>query len=120
MVKWAVELSEYDIRYAPRPAIKAQILADFIAEGVTLETTPEGVWEVYVDGAASKHGAGAGVVVRTPSGVVHKITIRFRTLKTNNATEYEAILAGMTAANDLGARTIRVLSDSSLAVNQLN
>ncbi|CAL1396746.1 unnamed protein product [Linum trigynum] len=120
MIKWAVELSEYDIQYAPRPAIKAQILADFIAEGVTLETAPEGVWEVYVDGAASKHGAGAGVVVRTPTGVVHEIAIRFRALKTNNAAEYEAILAGMSAANDLGARTIRVLSDSSLAVNQLN
>ncbi|CAL1369007.1 unnamed protein product [Linum trigynum] len=120
MVKWAVELSEYDIQYAPRPAIKAQILAYFIAEGVTLETTPEGVWEVYVDGAANKHGAGAGVVVRTPTGAVHEIAIRFRTLKTNNAAEYEAILAGMTVAHELGARTIRVLSDSSLAVNQLN
>ncbi|CAL1383605.1 unnamed protein product [Linum trigynum] len=120
MVKWAVELSEYDIQYASRPAIKAQILADFIAKGVTLETTPERVWEVYVDGAASKHGAGAGVVVRTPTGVTHEIAIRFRTLKTNNAAEYEAILAGMTAGNDLGARMIRVLSDSSLAVNQLN
>ncbi|CAL1388291.1 unnamed protein product [Linum trigynum] len=120
MVKWAVEISEYDIQYAPRPAIKAQILADFNAEGVTLETAPEGVWEVYVDGAASKHGAGAGVVVRTPTGVVHEIAIRFRALKTNNAAEYEAILAGMAAANYLGARKIRVLSDSSLAVNQLN
>ncbi|XP_077230114.1 uncharacterized protein LOC143863309 [Tasmannia lanceolata] len=32
LVKWAVELSEFDIQYAPRPAIKAQVLADFVAE----------------------------------------------------------------------------------------
>ncbi|XP_077230952.1 uncharacterized protein LOC143864018 [Tasmannia lanceolata] len=32
LVKWAVELSEFDIRYMPRPAIKAQVLADFVAE----------------------------------------------------------------------------------------
>ncbi|XP_077251992.1 uncharacterized protein LOC143891256 [Tasmannia lanceolata] len=32
LVKWAVELSEFDIKYLPRPAIKAQVLADFIAE----------------------------------------------------------------------------------------
>ena len=32
MVKWAIELSEFDIRYKPRVAVKGQILADFIAE----------------------------------------------------------------------------------------
>ncbi|XP_077232053.1 uncharacterized protein LOC143865834 [Tasmannia lanceolata] len=32
LVKWAVELSEFDIRYLPRPAIKAQVLADFVAD----------------------------------------------------------------------------------------
>ena len=32
LIKWAVELSEFDIRYQPRHAIKAQALADFIAE----------------------------------------------------------------------------------------
>ena len=29
---WAVELSQYDISYEPRQAIKAQALADFVAE----------------------------------------------------------------------------------------
>ncbi|XP_077219631.1 uncharacterized protein LOC143853785 [Tasmannia lanceolata] len=32
LVKWAMELSEFDIQYVPRPAIKAQVLADFVAE----------------------------------------------------------------------------------------
>ncbi|XP_077226392.1 uncharacterized protein LOC143859620 [Tasmannia lanceolata] len=32
LVKRVVELSEFDIRYLPRPAIKAQVLADFVAE----------------------------------------------------------------------------------------
>ncbi|XP_057770645.1 uncharacterized protein LOC130990428 [Salvia miltiorrhiza] len=32
MVKWAVELGEYDVEYEPRMAIKAQALADFIQE----------------------------------------------------------------------------------------
>ncbi|KAL0444488.1 UNVERIFIED_CONTAM: hypothetical protein Slati_2171500 [Sesamum latifolium] len=32
LVKWAVELSEYDISYFPRTTIKAQALADFISE----------------------------------------------------------------------------------------
>ena len=32
LIQWAVELSEFDIKYQPRHAIKAQALADFIAE----------------------------------------------------------------------------------------
>ena len=32
MVQWAIELSEFDVKYKPRNAIKAQALADFIAE----------------------------------------------------------------------------------------
>ena len=32
MVQWAIELSQFDIEYLPKTAIKAQALADFIAE----------------------------------------------------------------------------------------
>ena len=32
LIQWAVKLSEFDIRYQPRHAIKAQALTDFIAE----------------------------------------------------------------------------------------
>ena len=32
LIQWAVELSEFDIKYQPRHAIKAQALADLIAE----------------------------------------------------------------------------------------
>ncbi|KAL0435295.1 UNVERIFIED_CONTAM: hypothetical protein Sradi_0237400 [Sesamum radiatum] len=32
LVKWAVDLSEYDISYVPRKTIKAQALADFVSE----------------------------------------------------------------------------------------
>ncbi|KAL0427461.1 UNVERIFIED_CONTAM: hypothetical protein Slati_2920900 [Sesamum latifolium] len=32
LIKWAIELSEYDISYLPRTTIKAQALANFISE----------------------------------------------------------------------------------------
>ena len=32
MALWVVELSEFDIQYCPRTAIKGQVVADFIAE----------------------------------------------------------------------------------------
>ena len=36
MALWAVKLSEFDIQYRPRKAIKGQVVADFIVE-FTLE-----------------------------------------------------------------------------------
>ena len=32
LIQWALELSEFDIKYQPRGAIKAQALVDFIVE----------------------------------------------------------------------------------------
>ena len=37
MALWAIELSEIDIQYRPRTAIKGQVVADFIAEYTQLE-----------------------------------------------------------------------------------
>ena len=31
LIQWVVELSEFDVQYRPREAIKAQVLVDFIA-----------------------------------------------------------------------------------------
>ncbi|KAL2532476.1 Retrovirus-related Pol polyprotein from transposon [Abeliophyllum distichum] len=62
----AVELSQFDISYKPRPSIKGQALADFVVEFAhipvgSLETHPEEVptWNLYVDGSSREVGAGA-------------------------------------------------------------
>ncbi|MCI62978.1 maturase K, partial [Trifolium medium] len=39
MLKWSLELSEFDIRYESRKALKEQVLADFVAE-MTSPTSP--------------------------------------------------------------------------------
>ena len=35
MMQWAIKLSQFDIGYHPKTAIKAQALADFIARFMT-------------------------------------------------------------------------------------
>lgn len=40
ILRWAVELGQYDIKYQPRTAIKAQVLADFIIELISLSSAP--------------------------------------------------------------------------------
>ena len=37
MIQWTIELSQFDIEYNPRTTIKAQALADFIAEFTFLD-----------------------------------------------------------------------------------
>ncbi|PKA57863.1 RNA-directed DNA polymerase like [Apostasia shenzhenica] len=56
LLKWSIELGEYDIKYVPRTAIKAQALADFVAELSTSEPSPTKSkatpWSLHIDGAS--------------------------------------------------------------------
>ena len=67
LIQWAVELSEFDIRYQPRHAIKAQALTDFIAEFIPNhnETEDSKRWVVHVDGSSTRHAGGIGVVLQS-------------------------------------------------------
>ena len=54
---WAIELSEFDIQYHPRTAIKGQVVADFIAEFTHDEDkgaqeSPQ--WSVHTDGSSNR------------------------------------------------------------------
>ena len=55
MVQWAIELSQFDIEYRPRMVIKAQALADFIAEFTDPEheENHEELWTVHTDGLST-------------------------------------------------------------------
>ncbi|KAL0402066.1 UNVERIFIED_CONTAM: hypothetical protein Slati_4236500 [Sesamum latifolium] len=67
MIKWAIELGEYDISYQPRSAIKAQALAEFINEATLMEEN-EGNWLLHADGSSTLAGSGAGIVLTSPEG----------------------------------------------------
>ena len=41
LMKWAIELSEFDIRYRPKTAIKGQVLVDFVMELASVEHNDE-------------------------------------------------------------------------------
>ncbi|GKU97770.1 hypothetical protein SLEP1_g10862 [Rubroshorea leprosula] len=56
LIKWAVELGEFEITFQQRSAIRAQALADFIIEctpGNSIPTPEPNDWTLYVDGASS-------------------------------------------------------------------
>ncbi|CAL9018474.1 unnamed protein product, partial [Prunus brigantina] len=141
LIKWAIELGEFDIQFKPRPAEKGQAVADFISEltlpapsepVVTDPTSPvtEGVgaerfdpsvpvWILHVDGSANQQGCGAGLVLTTHDGGKLEYALRFSFRTSNNEAEYEALLAGLRLAKSMSARQISIHSDSQLIVNQI-
>ncbi|KAJ3701189.1 hypothetical protein LUZ61_004894 [Rhynchospora tenuis] len=120
LLKWAIELSEFDITYLSRTAYKSQALADFIVQGTSGDFTPvESVWEVYVDGASSDKGTGLGVEIISPDGDRFKYALRVNFNPSHNVAEYEAFIAGLQLVAATGAKNIRIRSDSQLVVNQV-
>ncbi|XP_073119533.1 uncharacterized protein [Henckelia pumila] len=89
LVKWTTELSEYDIQYEPRAAIKAQALADFLAE--TKHVEGQGLWKVYVDGSSNSEGCGVGVLLISPQGDEIRLAVRLDFRASNNEAEYEQV-----------------------------
>ncbi|GAV69727.1 hypothetical protein CFOL_v3_13228 [Cephalotus follicularis] len=41
LVKWSVELGEYNVKYEARPVIKSQVLTDFVGDNTLTECTEE-------------------------------------------------------------------------------
>ena len=57
MALWAVELSEFDIQYHPRTAVKGQVVVDFIAEftlGNGQGAEKKKQWNIYTDGSSNR------------------------------------------------------------------
>ena len=125
IANWGTHLGSFDIRYRPRSLVKGSVLANFVVEFSSMremevvchkEVHP---WKVFMDGAFSAMGAGAGIVIITSEGIRLEHSFRLGFRASNNEAEYEALLAGLRAILDLGAREVKVYSDSQLAVNQV-
>ncbi|XP_073298515.1 uncharacterized protein [Primulina huaijiensis] len=99
MVKWAIELGEYGIEYKPRVAIKAQALTNFLIE--MIQPGEEEMWRIFVDGER------------------FKLALRIDSRVTNNEAEYEAVLAGLQAAREVGASRVIIYSDCQLVAQQI-
>ena len=72
-MKWALELSEFDIIYKSKTAIKGKVLADFVMEFTSAEpakntqtTTDLPIWRLSVDGVANAQGSEAGLILTSP------------------------------------------------------
>ncbi|XP_074373592.1 uncharacterized protein LOC141713933 [Apium graveolens] len=143
MLKWAIELGQFNLKYCPRTTIKGQALADFILEfdsevdgkAIVLaepssqgdaptkvrEEFPYPWWILHVYGAVNSSGGGVGIILVTPEGHHLMRAIHFKFYVTNIDAEYEALINGLKIALEVGVLNLIVArSDSELVINQVN
>jgi ribonuclease HI len=111
------------LAYAPRKAIKSQILADFVAEWTDTQLPPPQIqaecWTLYFDGSVMKTGAGAGLLFVSPLGEHMRYAVRLHFPASNNMVEYEALLCGLKIAIEIGVKRLDVRGDSQLVIDQV-
>ncbi|GJQ91604.1 reverse transcriptase domain-containing protein [Tanacetum coccineum] len=87
----------------------AKILADFLVENSdenppntpVVETPPE-PWTLFTDGSSCVDRSGAGLILTSPEGKEFTYALRFQFTAFNNEAEYEALIAGLHIAVQMG------------------
>ena len=70
-------------------------MADFLVEMVDDEDFSDSTWTLYVDGASSTKGCGAGVILEKEGDIMIKISLKFDFPVSSNQAEYEALIASL-------------------------
>nr|GEW93119.1 reverse transcriptase domain-containing protein [Tanacetum cinerariifolium] len=122
VARWAIEHEEHGIEFKPKNSIKAQILADFLAETQEeddetdlpdLEKKKEHVgWKLYTDGASSKDSLGAELMIVSPEGMQFTYALKLEFKATNNKAEYEGVIVRIRIAREMKIEEITVFLDS--------
>ena len=108
------------MRYEPKTVIKAQALADFLIEMVNEEEAVDLKWMLYIDGGFNSKGSGASVILDKARDIVIELSLKFDFPISNNQAEYEALIAGLQLASDVGATQFMIYSDSHIVTTQVN
>uniref|UniRef100_A0A2N9FAG7 RNase H type-1 domain-containing protein n=1 Tax=Fagus sylvatica TaxID=28930 RepID=A0A2N9FAG7_FAGSY len=106
---WAIEMSELDVDYHPRTAIKAQALVDFIVEFTHPDPeeemeVEERYWTIKTDRSSTKEWGRVGVVLISPEGDHFEYVVQLHFPTNNNKAEYESLLIGLRLACEDGGR----------------
>ncbi|GJW19553.1 reverse transcriptase domain-containing protein [Tanacetum coccineum] len=119
-------LGEHNITYRPRTPVKGQILADFLVEkpnesppDTSVVETPQELWTLFTDGSSCVDGSDAGLILTSPEGTEFTYALRFQFTSSNNEAEYEALIAGLRIASQMGVRNVYASVDSKLVANQV-
>ncbi|GLJ28700.1 hypothetical protein SUGI_0565680 [Cryptomeria japonica] len=119
-------LSEFDIEYVDRKAIKGKVIADQLGEAplqddhplqvefldVDILTVTTKAWQLYFDGSYTHHRSRAGILFITPQGHTILKAYKLSFPCTNNTVEYEALVIGIKLAVEWNIKQLQVFGDS--------
>ena len=137
LAKWQILLSEFDIVYVTQKAVKAQALADHMAEnpvdddyrplntyfpdeevafvGEVISEEYDG-WRMFFDGAKNLNGSGIEAVLISHTGQHYPVLAKLIFLRSNNMAEYEACILELLRSIDpsysrwLGNKKLKVVT----------
>ena len=107
--KWVLILSEFDIIYKDRKAIKGQVIVDQLAKAplqgdhpiivnfideIIMTITPSTQWKLFFDGSLTQKGSRVGILFVTPQGDLIPKSYKISFPCTNNIDEYEGLVIG--------------------------
>ena len=118
LMKWAVELGEFNIKYQNRTTLKSQVLADSVAE-MTPEATATldkecsiGECILHVNWSSNVKGSYVGVYLKTLTGEIIEQSFHLGFKASNNEAEYEAMIADLWLAKSISTKRLLMMSDS--------
>nr|GEV57419.1 hypothetical protein [Tanacetum cinerariifolium] len=89
------------------------ILADFVVEkpddappDTSVIETPQEPWTLLTDGSSCVDGSGAGLILTSPERTEFTYALRFQFIASNNEAKYEALIAGLRIAAQIGVRNV--------------
>ncbi|XP_057954079.1 uncharacterized protein LOC131148383 [Malania oleifera] len=131
-------LTEYDITYVTRKAIKRSIIAEYLTkramedyqpiefefpdqdiDSITQEVEDLEKWMMLFDRGVNVWGHGIGAMLISPEGKHYPVVAKLVFPCTNNIAEYEACMQGLQVAMDRGIKRLMVRGDSALVIHQL-
>ncbi|GJY74499.1 reverse transcriptase domain-containing protein [Tanacetum coccineum] len=93
---------------------------DSLDTPMEIEEELSGPWILFTDGSSCADGSGARLILTNPEGTEFTHALRFRFEATNNEAEYEALIAGLRIAEQMGVKNLQPNVDSRLLANQVN
>ncbi|GKE87482.1 reverse transcriptase domain-containing protein, partial [Tanacetum coccineum] len=106
--KWSIELGEYVIHYRPRISVKE----DSTDTPMKIKEKLSEPWILFTDGSSCADGSSAGLILTSPEGMEFTYALRFGFEATNNEAEYEALIAGLRIAEQMGIKSLQANEDS--------
>lgn len=99
LMKWVVELGEFDITNQNRTTLKYQVLANFATDLTPEEASTQNLesplaeWTLQVDGSSNMKSSGIDIYLKTPTGEIIEQSFSLDFKASDNEAEYEVMVA---------------------------